>query len=207
MKIYMISDGSASSTLSSIVLELTPESRPVLTVSTQEATSVNSTSAILNANLDSMGNATSVQVGFYLSMSYYDLVDPGNNYTATVPSSILTSAGPFQLVNPGGFQPGQTWYFQAWANGSSFITGEIKTFTLTVQPTLDANTIVFLLLIISFAFLFIVGFFERFAMVGAALVCAIIAIQGWIWTENVFVSAIFIFMMAVCIGLAINKKV
>lgn len=84
------------------------------------------------------------------------------------------------------------------------LTGSIP---LTNTPNLDATTITLILLILAFIVLLIIGFFERFAMVGAAIVCAIIAVLGWTWTGAIYVPAIFILLMAVCIGLAATRKV
>lgn len=75
-----------------------------------------------------------------------------------------------------------------------------------ITPTLDTATISIILLIFSLIFLFIIGFIERFAMVGAALVSFIIGILSWTWTGEPYVPAIFTFLGAVCIGLAITQK-
>jgi len=58
-----------------------------------------------------------------------------------------------------------------------------------------------------FMFLFIVGLFERFAMVMAAIVSVFIALELWLLTSSPILSALFIFITALCIGLAITEKV
>lgn len=74
-------------------------------------------------------------------------------------------------------------------------------------PTLDANAILLILLLFVLTILFIAGFIERFAMVGAAIDSFIIAILAFTWTKTEWASALFVILGAVCIGFAITKKV
>ena len=71
----------------------------------------------------------------------------------------------------------------------------------------DATIITILFLVIAFVVLLVLGFYERMAMVGAAIVSAIIVVLAWTWTGAIYISAVFLIMMAVCIGLSITKRV
>lgn len=64
----------------------------------------------------------------------------------------------------------------------------------------------FLLLLFAFVFLFIYGFVERFSMLGAAIVAMVIAIEGVLLTNDLFVPTIFILLMTVCITISITRK-
>lgn len=93
--------------------------------------------------------------------------------------------------------------------GTNTTINKTHSINLTLIVTVkDYTPIWFTIILLIFAFivLFVVGFFERFAMVGAGLVSAIIAVLSWSWTGEIFIPAVFTLMLAVCIGLAMTKK-
>jgi len=94
-------------------------------------------------------------------------------------------------------------------NGSSTpVIESIEVFLMAIEP-LSADPTELLILILLFAmfiFLFVVGLYNRFVMVGASIVSVFLAIQTFTMTENIVLPAFFIFIMAVCIGLSITKK-
>lgn len=102
-----------------------------------------------------------------------------------------------------------TGHYTITFTGTNVTIGQTHSITLSLIVTIvDYTPIWFIILLLLFAFivLFIVGFFERFAMVGAGLVSAIIAVLSWTWTDSIYVPAVFVLLMTLCIGLAMTKK-
>ncbi len=98
-----------------------------LEVMTNSASAITINSAILNGNLTSMGNATSVNVWF----EWGTTTSYGNN----TPTKILTSPGLF-TVTLNGISPGTTYHFRAKADGGidGIVTGDDKIFTAATRP-------------------------------------------------------------------------
>ncbi len=104
-------------------------------VTTYAATAKGQTTATLNGNLETLGSASSVAVGFLYAQNA--TLSGASNVTAgavTVPGSFSAALH--------GLTPAATYYFQAWANGSGFVLGSVLNFTATNPGTLAprANT-------------------------------------------------------------------
>jgi len=70
----------------------------------------------------------------------------------------------------------------------------------------DENVLEVAALVFTFSFLFMIGLRERFAMIAAAIVSVFMALRIGIMTDSPYLFALFIFIMALCIGIAITKK-
>lgn len=97
-------------------------------VTTDNATNITADSAILNGNLNSLGNASSVQVYFQwgLTTSY------GNE---TTPQT-MTTTGPFS-DNLSSLVPGTTYHFRAFAEGNDTAYGDDMAFATSEILSLE----------------------------------------------------------------------
>lgn len=101
-------------------------------VVTNGASSVGQTSATLNGNLQSLGTASSVTVGFLYS------ADSGLAGATNVSLGGKSGAGVFaQAVK--GLSTNTTYYVEAWAVGNGFAKGSIVPFTTTAAPSGGGN--------------------------------------------------------------------
>ncbi len=112
--------------------------RPTPLVTTNDATSVATTSATLNGDLTSLGTARSVTVSFEWGTA-------SGSYTHTTAGQAMTSAGAFS-ADLSGLNPGITYYFRARVDGGGDpVYGAEKSFTtLTIPPsvgTVDASNV------------------------------------------------------------------
>ncbi len=102
------------------------------TVTTAPASAINGTGATLNGNLADLGSASTVTVGFLWGTSS-TLVGAAN-----VTVGPLTATGAFTKVLTG-LATGTTYYFQAWASGSRFVSGAILNFAPVASPTVTTS--------------------------------------------------------------------
>ena len=97
------------------------------TVTTNQATNVFSSSAILRGNLDSLGSASSVDVSFqWATDDYYTMHGDYDNETS--PPWPMTTAGTFSYSLTG-LSPDTTYHFRAKAVGDGTAYGNDTTFT------------------------------------------------------------------------------
>ncbi len=96
------------------------------TVTTDNATSIIGSSAVLNGNLTSLGSALSANVSFELGLV-------SGNYTGTSPAFPMNSTGAFS-INIAGLSANTTYYFRAKAVGDSTGYGVEKSFTTLSAP-------------------------------------------------------------------------
>ena len=102
------------------------------TVTTNAASGVTSTSAILNGNLDSMGGAGSCQVWFQWGLT--------TSYGQSTTPQTKTSTGTFS-AGIGSLNPGTTYHFRAvGSNSAGTVYGGDQTFTTDSTPTQDDLT-------------------------------------------------------------------
>ena len=100
-------------------------------VTTNDATSVATTSATLNGDLTALGTATSVSVSFEWKAS-------GGSYTP-IAVRVTDSTGTFS-VGLTGLTPGTTYYFKAKADGDGDpVYGAEKSFTALTPPSVTTN--------------------------------------------------------------------
>lgn len=93
-------------------------------------------------------------------------------------------------------------------NGDGTPTLESVTVFLSSITRAGNNSIeliIFIILFVLFIFMFIVGLYNRFVMIGSGIVSVFLAIQSWIITESPFIPAFFIFITAICIGYSFTK--
>ncbi len=102
------------------------------TVTTAPASAINGTGGTLNGNLADLGSASTVTVGFLWGTSS-TLVGAAN-----VTVGPVTAAGAFTKVLTG-LATGTTYYFQAWASGSRFVSGAILNFAPVASPTVTTS--------------------------------------------------------------------
>jgi hypothetical protein len=100
------------------------------TVTTNDATSIATTSATLNGELTSMGTAGSVTVSFEWKVS-------GGSYTP-IDVVVKDSIGAFSVELPG-LSSGTTYYYRAKAVGDSTVYGAEKNFTTLIPPAVTTN--------------------------------------------------------------------
>jgi alpha-tubulin suppressor-like RCC1 family protein len=100
------------------------------TVTTNDATSIATTSATLNGELTSMGTAGSVTVSFEWKVS-------GGSYTP-IDVGVKDSIGAFSVELPG-LSSGTTYYYKAKAVGDSAVYGAEKNFTTLISPAVTTN--------------------------------------------------------------------
>lgn len=129
--------------------------------------------------------------------TYFWIFGDGNISTLASPSHIYTQNGTFIVELT--VKDNNT--IQDLATDSFSVHVKAKE-----QTNFALILVIISLLVIAFISLFLIGFFEKFAMVGAALVSFIIGILSWTWIGEPYVPAIFTFLGAVCIGLAITQK-
>jgi hypothetical protein len=103
-----------------------------LAVATNAATNIGSTTATLNGNLTALGANPSVFVSFQIGTSPTPPLPP------FPPVCTMTSEGTFSL-DITGLSPSTTYYFRAFATGSTTEDGEILSFT-TPSPALTVIT-------------------------------------------------------------------
>ena len=102
------------------------------TVATNDASSVGQTAATLNGNLQSLGTASSVTVGFLYS------TDPALAGAMNVSVGGKSATGGFaQPVT--GLAVNTTYYVKAWANGNGFAAGSIMPFKTQAAPSQPGN--------------------------------------------------------------------
>jgi len=101
-------------------------------VATNSASSVGQTSATLNGNLQSLGTASSVTVGFLYS------TDPGLAGSLNVSGGAKSATGVFaQPIT--GLAVNKTYYVKAWAAGNGFASGSVVPFTTAAAPSEPGN--------------------------------------------------------------------
>jgi beta propeller repeat protein len=109
-----------------------------LVVTTNDATSIATTSATLNGELTSLGTADNVMVSFLWGTT------AGGPYPNETTSQDMTSTGAFS-VDLTGLTPGTTYYYKAKAVGNGTSYGDEKSFTTTTTPpavtTNDASNV------------------------------------------------------------------
>jgi hypothetical protein len=105
-------------------------------VTTDTAADVTSNSATLNANLTSLGNASSVSVWFeYATDAFY--VGNGNTYSNSTTPQAMGTTGPFNS-SISGLSGNTTYHFRAMASdGSTTINGIDATFTTAISVNLQ----------------------------------------------------------------------
>lgn len=99
----------------------TPQVKTPPSVSTVAATGIDQTVATLNGNLDGVGSAATVGVGFRYG------TDSGLAGATNVTLVSLTAATAFD-EGLSGLTPGTTYYFQAWADGDGFVAATTLSF-------------------------------------------------------------------------------
>jgi len=99
-------------------------------VTTEPATDVTCTSATLNGNLTSMGDASEV----YVSFEWGDSPSLGNE----TPQELMSSPGPFHFTLSD-LSGNTTYYFRAKADGNGTAYGGNLTFTTLTAPTVTTN--------------------------------------------------------------------
>ena len=106
----------------------------VQAVTTDPATSVATTSAVLNGTLTSMGAADNVTV-------FFEWGTTSGSYTKTTDNQTLTATGAFSAdLAVDSLTPGTTYYFMAKAVGDGESEGIERSFTtLTTQPSVATN--------------------------------------------------------------------
>ncbi|MFH0768511.1 MAG: tetratricopeptide repeat protein [Chloroflexota bacterium] len=105
-------------------------SQPLPGVITSAATSITTKSAILNGDLTSLGDATTV----YVSFQYGENITYGSITTAEA----MTGRGAFS-ANISGLSPNTTYHFRAKAVGYDTVFGGDKTFRTLAPPTVITN--------------------------------------------------------------------
>jgi len=101
--------------------------RPTPTVITEAATGVEDIRATLHGDLQNLGEATTVAVGFRYGP------DPTLSGAANVTTNPAGAAGTYAgLVSS--LTPNTTYYFEAWADGHGFTTGGLMSFTTMALP-------------------------------------------------------------------------
>jgi hypothetical protein len=115
-----VGNGTSYGAESSFPTRTTPPS-----VTTNDATSVTTTSATLNGNLASLGTADDVTVSFLWKV-------PGGSYTP-IAAGLKNSVGTFS-VDVTGLTPGTTYYFRARAVGDGTSHGADNSFTTATTP-------------------------------------------------------------------------
>ncbi len=127
-KAWANGDGfSAGTVLSFATTSVSPQVRAP-SVATNDASSIGQTSATLNGNLQSLGTASSVTVGFLYS------TDAGLAGATNVTAGSETAAGLFDQPATG-LGANTTYYVKAWALGNGFASGSVVSFTTAKAPS------------------------------------------------------------------------
>ncbi|MBI2853339.1 MAG: S8 family serine peptidase [Chloroflexi bacterium] len=99
-------------------------------VTTNAASAITATTAMLNGNLNAGGNASSVKVSFEYGLT--------SSYGSTTPEQAMTAPGAFS-ASVTGLTPGATYYFRAKAVGAGIYYGnQLTLVTLPANPLLSA---------------------------------------------------------------------
>src|SRR5207249_1731731 len=126
VQVNLTGDGSGTPVILDIVITTT--SPP--SVTTNSASAITCSSAVLNGNLTGLGTSTDITVGFLFGLS--PTLSGATNQTV----SVVNATGTFSF-NATGLSEGTFYYFRAWANGTDgYAQGAILYFQTQACPTI-----------------------------------------------------------------------